>query len=78
MYNQKKQTVQQINDSIRIEISRKMQREELKAKSQPRESILQMALRSKQNVDKVKESKAEMKKAELKAKTEEEQNTTHM
>ncbi len=31
-----------------------------------------MALRSKQNVDKVKQGKAEMTKAELKAKTEEE------
>jgi len=46
--------------------------EELKAKSQQRESIRQMALRSKQNVDKVKQSKAEMTKVELKAKTEEE------
>ena len=46
--------------------------EELKVKAQQRESIRQMALRSKQNVDKVKQGKAEMTKAELKAKTEEE------
>lgn len=74
MYNQKKQTVQLINDQIRSEISRKEQslNEELKIKSQQRESIRQMALRSKQNVDKVKLGKAEMTKAELKTKTEEE------
>ena len=46
--------------------------EELKVKSQQRETIRQLAHRSKQNVDKVKQSKSEMTKAEIKAKTEEE------
>lgn len=74
MYSQKREVVKKINQDLEKDILRKEMtvEESLKEKAMKRESIRQMAMRGKQNIDVYKQSKAQLTRQELKAKTDEE------
>lgn len=74
MYTQKRGVVKQMSDQLESEIQRKESalQQQLKEKELKRESIRQMALRGKHNVESFKQSKVELTRQELKQKTEEE------
>lgn len=74
MYTQKREVVKKMNTDLQKDVLRKelTLEEQLREKAVKRESIRQMAMRGRQNVDVYKQSKAQMTKAELKAKTDEE------
>jgi hypothetical protein len=74
MYNQKREQVQKINADLNHEVDRKKMalEEQVKERALKRESIRQMALRGKQQIDVYKQSKAQLTRQELKQKTEEE------
>lgn len=74
MYNQKREQVKRINNDLNHEIARKevALEEQSKERALKRESIRQMALRGKQQIDVYKQSKAQLTRQELKSKTEEE------
>lgn len=74
MYSQKREVVKKINHDLEKDILRKELtiEESLKEKALKRESIRQMAMRGKQNIEGYKQSKAQLTRQELKAKTDEE------
>ena len=68
MYNQKREQVQKINADLNHEVDRKKMalEEQVKERALKRESIRQMALRGKQQIDVYKQSKAQLTRPELK------------
>ena len=74
MYSNKRQQVQQIKNENIKDIARKelLNEEVVKERAIKRESIRQMAHKGKQNVDAYRQTKAQMTRQEMKAKTEEE------